>query len=66
MSIEMQIKNLMAAFQKTAYFRWMKGGGFTDAPAIRIADGPDLTGKVPLEKVQFFCSVSRHGKECLP
>lgn len=45
MSIDVQFKNLLAAFQKTAYFRWMKGEGL---PVIE-GHGLEDVRELPLE-----------------
>lgn len=53
MSVEQQIENLMAAFRKTAYFRWMRdeglpvidGHGVEDVRELPLASWPRLGGR---------------------
>ena len=63
MSVEQQIKNLMAAFHKTAYFKWMKGEGLPvneghgieDVRELPLAPWPRLGGR--------GCFIQLHGME---
>ena len=53
MSLDDRIKDLMAAFQKTAYFQWMArqripiidGYGIEDVREVEMADWPRLGGR---------------------